>query len=492
MVGKNNFKLLREKNSNRYYRYSIKRLNIGVASVAVAVGLLFMGDASVVRAVANETNAEESLLPTNSAHALTADKSATLGNETNSESTEKVVAPGQVTPVSDQDTSTAIAPAAEATPVEEAPAKAEEVTEAPAAENKAQAPAEADQAKENKEEKAADTVSPEVGELSDKGKKEASQSQAGNYAAVEGAEIPGTSAEAARDAGLDRLAKRILGAANPQEALRTELKDIYTDEEIDGIVKNVDLSKVSNGRQLMEEVSKAGVQYAGDKRRTGFAFYSVPETPSEVRVGGAPVALGNANTPITHQADGTIFGTGNPNNAHYTLKAVPNRAANKVDFELTYRLDPKATAQLGGSVQHQARFGIELGSGFNYNPTTGVPAQVSIPGNKTRRPQTIQLTSGAATGYTGLSMGTDYSLSNNDAKNGYPVVYKFSVPVKDWNGKLDYKTTIGMFNQAMGSNPGTTDPVNRRNYFYENNTQQGDLNPNANFGTREKVEKVPV
>ncbi|MCW1040787.1 hypothetical protein, partial [Streptococcus anginosus] len=86
--------------------------------------------------------------------------------------------------------------------------------------------------------------------------------------------------------------------ANPQEALRTELKDIYTDEEIEGIVKNVDLSKVSNGRQLMEEVSKAGVQYAGDKRRTGFAFYAADPTasdiPDRVRVDdGAPVALGN-------------------------------------------------------------------------------------------------------------------------------------------------------------------------------------------------------
>ncbi|MHB2078528.1 collagen-flanked surface repeat-containing protein [Aerococcus mictus] len=496
MVGKNNFKLLREKNSNRYYRYSIKRLNIGVASVAVAVGLLFMGDASVVRAAADEAHTEEASLPADSAHTLTADSSAILGNAAKSENVEKVESNAPADSVSDKAETEVVpaevAPAAEETPAEEAPAKAEEVTEAPAAEDKAQSPAEADQAKENKEEKAADTVSPEVGELSDKDKKETPQNQAGNYAAAEGVEIPGASAEAARDAGLDRLAKRILGAANPQEALRTELKDIYTDEEIDGIVKNVDLSKVSNGRQLMEEVSKAGVQYAGDKRRTGFAFYAVPETPTEVRVGGAPVALGNANTPITHKADGIVSGTGNVDNAHYTLKAVPNRAANKVDFELTYRLDPKVNAQLGGSVQHQPRFGIELGSGFNYNPTTGVTAQASIPGNKTRHPQNVQLKTGAATGYSGLSMGSDYALSNHDVKNGYPLVYKFSVPVKDWNGKLDYKTTIGMFNQAMGSSGGAVDPASRRNYFYNTAIQQGDLNPEANFGTREKVTKSPI
>ncbi|MDK6375227.1 G5 domain-containing protein [Aerococcus mictus] len=46
--------MISEKSSNRSYRYAIKRLNIGVASVAVAVGLLFMGEDSVVQAASNE------------------------------------------------------------------------------------------------------------------------------------------------------------------------------------------------------------------------------------------------------------------------------------------------------------------------------------------------------------------------------------------------------------------------------------------------------
>ncbi|WP_141737836.1 SdrD B-like domain-containing protein, partial [Aerococcus sp. HMSC06H08] len=54
MVSKNNLKLLQEKRSNKFYRYSIKRLNVGVASVAVAAGLLFMGNAAVVEAASNE------------------------------------------------------------------------------------------------------------------------------------------------------------------------------------------------------------------------------------------------------------------------------------------------------------------------------------------------------------------------------------------------------------------------------------------------------
>ncbi|MCY3036324.1 G5 domain-containing protein [Aerococcus sp. Group 2] len=46
--------MISEKSSHRSYRYAIKRLNIGVASVAVAVGLLFMGETSVAQAASNE------------------------------------------------------------------------------------------------------------------------------------------------------------------------------------------------------------------------------------------------------------------------------------------------------------------------------------------------------------------------------------------------------------------------------------------------------
>jgi len=50
MVGKNNFKYLREKQANKVYTYAIKRLSIGVASVAVGVGLFFSEGVSIVSA----------------------------------------------------------------------------------------------------------------------------------------------------------------------------------------------------------------------------------------------------------------------------------------------------------------------------------------------------------------------------------------------------------------------------------------------------------
>ncbi|MHA6654637.1 Rib/alpha-like domain-containing protein [Aerococcus urinae] len=57
MVGKNNLKVKKEKQSNKFYRYSIRRLSVGVASVAVAAGLLFASDSAVAQAATGEVKA---------------------------------------------------------------------------------------------------------------------------------------------------------------------------------------------------------------------------------------------------------------------------------------------------------------------------------------------------------------------------------------------------------------------------------------------------
>lgn len=58
MIGKNNRKLRAEKSSNKVYKYAIKRLSVGVASVAVAAGLLFSSEVAVAQA-AESTATEE-------------------------------------------------------------------------------------------------------------------------------------------------------------------------------------------------------------------------------------------------------------------------------------------------------------------------------------------------------------------------------------------------------------------------------------------------
>lgn len=49
MVGKNNHKVRTEQGANKFKRYTLKKLSIGVASVSIGVGLMFNG-AEVVSA----------------------------------------------------------------------------------------------------------------------------------------------------------------------------------------------------------------------------------------------------------------------------------------------------------------------------------------------------------------------------------------------------------------------------------------------------------
>lgn len=57
MVGKNNNHLRQEKMGNKIYKYAIKRLSVGVASVAVAAGLVFTSQTGMVSAAAESVEA---------------------------------------------------------------------------------------------------------------------------------------------------------------------------------------------------------------------------------------------------------------------------------------------------------------------------------------------------------------------------------------------------------------------------------------------------
>ncbi|MCZ0726061.1 putative Ig domain-containing protein [Aerococcus kribbianus] len=54
MVGKNNHKMIQEKMSNKIYKYAIRRLSVGVTSVAIAAGLVFSSQVVVAEAAVNE------------------------------------------------------------------------------------------------------------------------------------------------------------------------------------------------------------------------------------------------------------------------------------------------------------------------------------------------------------------------------------------------------------------------------------------------------
>lgn len=56
MLGKNNIKLRKEKQANKFYRYSIKNLRVGVASVAVVAGLSFASSTTVYGQTTEDMN----------------------------------------------------------------------------------------------------------------------------------------------------------------------------------------------------------------------------------------------------------------------------------------------------------------------------------------------------------------------------------------------------------------------------------------------------
>ena len=112
MVSKNNKQVLLEKSANKVYRYAVKRLSVGVASVAVAAGLLFSTQATVAQAAVedNATDTAEVVEPS-------AGKETPVSETESVENTEEAAAPS-VTEAS-----------VETEAVEEAPAVSEESSE---------------------------------------------------------------------------------------------------------------------------------------------------------------------------------------------------------------------------------------------------------------------------------------------------------------------------------------------------------------------------
>ncbi|MCY3036025.1 Rib/alpha-like domain-containing protein [Aerococcus sp. Group 2] len=122
MVGKNNLQVKKEKRANKFYRYSIKRLSVGVASVAVAAGLLFAGDAAVVEVAAAEVSEESSELVLNEGESTAEEKAAPVAEETPAAEEAPAEPVAETAPVEEE---TAPLAEAEEVPVEETAVQAE-------------------------------------------------------------------------------------------------------------------------------------------------------------------------------------------------------------------------------------------------------------------------------------------------------------------------------------------------------------------------------
>ncbi|OFT95250.1 hypothetical protein CYJ28_07040 [Aerococcus sanguinicola] len=182
MVGKNNYQVKKEKQADKFYRYSIKRLSVGVASVAVAAGLLFTSDAAVVEVAAAETGNPSALaVPNEEDEEEKARRAAAAAAALEAE---KAAAPVE-TPAEAPVAEPAAEPVAEKSeaekPAEEKPAAPEKVEADKKAEEKPQADKKAEEApKAEKAEKEAKAEKKAEEKAKDDKKSEA---RAGYYAA---------------------------------------------------------------------------------------------------------------------------------------------------------------------------------------------------------------------------------------------------------------------------------------------------------------------
>ncbi|MGX6486492.1 MAG: Rib/alpha-like domain-containing protein [Aerococcus sanguinicola] len=185
MVGKNNYQVKKEKQADKFYRYSIKRLSVGVASVAVAAGLLFTSDAAVVEVAAAETGNTSALTQPEETEEEKARRAAAAAAALEAEkNTVAVEAPAETTAAPVAET-----PAEPAAPVAEAEKQAEEApAEKPAeAEKKAEEAPKAEKVEADK--KAEEAPKAEKAEEKKAEKKtkadKKSEARAGHYAADE-------------------------------------------------------------------------------------------------------------------------------------------------------------------------------------------------------------------------------------------------------------------------------------------------------------------
>ncbi|MDD7758926.1 MAG: YSIRK-type signal peptide-containing protein, partial [Aerococcus suis] len=88
MVSKNNKQVLLEKSANKVYRYAVKRLSVGVASVAVAAGLLFSTQATVAQAAVEDNATDTAEVGEPSAEKETPTPVSNDSNSTNDASVE--------------------------------------------------------------------------------------------------------------------------------------------------------------------------------------------------------------------------------------------------------------------------------------------------------------------------------------------------------------------------------------------------------------------
>ncbi|MBA5730200.1 YSIRK-type signal peptide-containing protein, partial [Aerococcaceae bacterium INB8] len=438
MVGKNNKKVLIEKQGNKYYRYSIKKLSVGVASVAVGAGIFF-GNVSSVSAdegeftnqVSQETIAIEEFTPI---------EEPQVDNST----TEEVEASLETSMAPVEDDVNFEEPEETLTQVQEESAPQSEVEETEEAVEESQAPE-----VEETEGAVEESQAPDVEETEE---------------AVEESQAPDV--------------EETEGAVEESQAPEVE--------ETEGAVEESQAPEVEETEEAVEESQAPDVE----------------ETEEAVEESQAPDvrAVTTFSTAATTQAssiedlNATYEGTGavstdNSIPAYYTVDVVDNGGS--LTYKVKYRVDS------GGS-HDMDLVGFQFGDAFDVPDQIKVngyfveredfdPSQLSSTmrryyENRTGgfAPFTGYLQEGARTATpAGYALTTPYSKNNF---NYVDWVMEFTVPITDREADTTYRGSIPMY-LSGDSNHGHD---SHWNYFYNqdlitNENNSGPENPDINF-----------
>ncbi|WP_195854654.1 YSIRK-type signal peptide-containing protein, partial [Aerococcus sanguinicola] len=295
MVGKNNTKLREEKQSNKFYRYSIKRLNIGVASVAVAAGLLFAGNVAVVQAASiqeqEKVEASESAISDVPIDAPAVEDTV---NNNGLENPENELNSNLIPNNSEQSN---MESSDETSPLDNNSKEEKNDTKTPVEVNTQDKQPEEltvdsnhNEDKEKNKTQDINEPSSEKSSVADSKEKailEENQQRNAHQNAVKNENTSDTNQQAA----LDDFAKELAASDNPKQVLRSKLAEVYDPKDVEGLLAEINPQNISNGLSLREELTKAALAYAESHRlrEKGQIFAVLPTSSRSVR-GGQNVA----------------------------------------------------------------------------------------------------------------------------------------------------------------------------------------------------------
>lgn len=175
--------------------------------------------------------------------------------------------------------------------------------------------------------------------------------------------------------------------------------------------------------------------------------------------------------------------------ANYTVHVQPNKRTNKMDFTVTWKVNPSASAS-----GHDADLG-----GFNFGSGYNVPERINgrfnIYGGNTISNNLDMIKSPHPSYPAGYGLSSRPTITRYFVQRGGRVEYHFSVPVRDWNGDLSFNGKVLMFdNNVTLVGQGVMNPNSNDNYFYDEMNIQGDNNPDRHIITTDdtsEVENIP-